>query len=150
MRGHAELPKVIEYLNAMSGDSNTRDNSNKQSGHREVSIAVENPFLKIKTRGLLLWFISIPILAGLVTSRGESIREVSKSTWHNIAVILLELYLFYGICWKFEQGNIDIRRFFRRISNTKWVHLSGLLFCLLLFSIPSSSLRRDQTKLRPG
>jgi membrane protease YdiL (CAAX protease family) len=140
VRGHAELPKVIKYLNAMSGDSNTNDNSNKQSGHREVSIAIENPFLNIRARGLLLWLVFIPILAGLVMSMGEAIREVSKSTWHNIAVILLELCLFYRIYWKFEQGNIDIRQFFRRISNTKWVHLSGLVFCLLLFSIPSSSL----------
>lgn len=116
------------------------DNSNRQPGHIEVNIAVENPFLKFRARGLLLWLLFIPILAGMVMSMGEAIPQVSKSTWHNIAVILLELRLFYWIYRKFELGNIDIRLFFRRISNTKWVHLSGLVFCLLFFSIPSSSL----------
>jgi uncharacterized protein len=135
MRGHAELPKVIEHLNAMSGDSNTSDNSNKQSGHREVSIAIENPFLNIRARGLLLWYPLGFILCGWVFI-SEEIWQAGKS----VATMSLQLWLYYWIHRKSKQGNIDIRLFFRRVSNTKWVQLSGLALCLLLFSIPASSL----------
>jgi hypothetical protein len=124
MRGHAELPKVIEHLNAMSGDSNTSDNSNKQSGHREVSIAIENPFLNIRARGLLLWYPLGFILCGLVFI-SEEIWQTGKS----VATMSLQLWLYYWIHRKSKQGNIDIRLFFRRVSNTKWVQLSGLALC---------------------
>jgi membrane protease YdiL (CAAX protease family) len=116
------------------------DDSNKQPGHIEVSIAIENPFLKIKTRGLLFWYLLSPILMELILFMFEAIWQISESTSHSIDIILLQLFLFYWIYRKSKQGNIDIHLFFRRISNNKWVHLSGLVLCLLLFSTASSAL----------
>lgn len=119
----------------MSGDSNNIESSNKQSGQREVSRAVENPFLNIRARGLLLWYTLGSILCGSVF-----LNEEMWQKGNSVATLLLQLWLFCWVYRKSIQGNLDIRLFFHRVSPTNWVQLSGLVLSLLLFSIPSSSL----------
>jgi len=65
---------------------------------------------------------------------------MGKSTMENIAAVLIYLWLFYWIYRKAKQVNIEIRLFLQRTSNAKWLHLIGLVLCLLIFSVGSSSI----------
>src|SRR5262245_26911917 len=100
----------------------------------------ENPFLKIRTVGLLYWSIYDFILIGFVLILVDRVLPMGKLTMENIVGCLFYLWLYYWIYSKTKQGNIDNRLFLQRTSNTKWLHLMGLVLCLILFSVGSSSL----------
>src|SRR5262249_9187312 len=93
-----------------------------------------------RTRGLLLWVILGNSLFVSVLNIVNVALPMGKSTMENITNGLYFLLVYYWIHSKTKQGNIDIRLFLQRASNTKWLHLIGLVLCLLLFSIGSSSL----------
>ena len=103
-------------------------------------MSAENPFLKIRAVGLLYWSIYGCIVVGFVLILVNGVLPMGKHTMENIAGGFLYLWLYYWIYSKTKQGNIDIRLFLQRTSNTKWLHLIGLVLCLILFSICSSSL----------
>jgi uncharacterized protein len=103
-------------------------------------MTAENPFLKIRARELLSWSIYGFILSVLVLFIVNAVLPMGKSTMENIAAVLIYLWLFYWIYRKAKQVNIEIRLFLQRTSNAKWLHLIGLVLCLLIFSVGSSSI----------
>jgi membrane protease YdiL (CAAX protease family) len=103
-------------------------------------MTAENPFLKIRTVGLLYWSIYGCILIGFVLILVDRVLPMGKRTMENIFGGLFYLWLCCWIYGKTKQGNIDIRLFLQRTSDTKWLRLMGLVLCLILFSIGSSSL----------
>jgi uncharacterized protein len=103
-------------------------------------VTAENPFLKIRARGLVSWLIFVCIPLVLVFNLVTFALPIGISTRGNITAVLIYLCVYYWIYSKTKQGNIDIRLFLQRTSNTKWLHLIGLLLCLVLFFVVSPSL----------
>ena len=103
-------------------------------------MTAENPFLNIRARELFIWLILIYSLCASVLNMVNVALPMGNFTMENITNCLYFLLVYFLIYRKTKQENIDIRLFLQRTSNTKWLRLMGLVLCLLLFSIGSSSL----------
>ena len=111
-----------------------------ESDYEEDSMTAENPFLNIRARELFIWLILIYSLCASVLNMVNVALPMGNFTMENITNCLYFLLVYFLIYRKTKQENIDIRLFLQRTSNTKWLHLIGLVLCLFLFSIVSLSL----------
>ncbi|MCI0660039.1 MAG: CPBP family glutamic-type intramembrane protease [Acidobacteria bacterium] len=104
---------------------------------RERIIKERNPFLKIRARGLLLWFLYGFILFAIGLVVNDEALHFDEYTITNIYSIFFYGWILLGIYRKINQGGIDISLFLQKTWNTRWYQLVGLVLCLIIFALGS-------------
>ena len=96
-----------------------------------------NPFLKIRARGLLLWFfygLGILFLGGIIITAGAPLEG---TTLTNFSTIFIYTWILYGVFSESEKVGVDFRLLLRRTMSAVWLHLIGIVLCLITFSFGS-------------
>jgi membrane protease YdiL (CAAX protease family) len=94
----------------------------------------ENPFERIKARGLLPWaligFILIVILIAII----EALSPLNEELGTDLVTLFLYFWLSLWVYRKLRRANVDVRRLFGKAGGIRLVRLLGLAILLLVFS----------------
>jgi membrane protease YdiL (CAAX protease family) len=94
----------------------------------------ENPFLKIRTRGLLLWMPAGTLASVVFLGVVSAILPLDEQLNINLLILAIYFWMALWIFRKARRNNVNFRRFFQRKVRLRIIPILGLVLALIGFS----------------